>query len=107
MVLQEDQEDEVKRFLYKKAFLQAFDRYKESEKNLIISADKQIRHFYLKQTAPYGLRIKKLFERGEEKTFEARVSDKIRLLYAESEVLIVFAFLGNHEQIRRYIKSFK
>ena len=97
----------MKRFLYKKAFLRAFSRYKESEKKLVISADKQIRHFYLKQTAPYGLRIKKLFKEGAEKTFEARVSDKIRLLYVESEELVVFAFLGNHEQVRRYIKSFK
>ncbi len=95
------------KFLYKKAFLRAFDRYKESEKELIISADKQIRHFYLKQTAPYGLRIKKLFEKRGEKTFEARVSDKIRLLFVESKGLVAFAFLGNHEQVRRYIKSFK
>jgi len=97
----------VKRFLYKKAFLKAFDRYKESEKRLIISADKKIRRFYIKQTAPYGLRIKKLFEKGDEKTFEARVSDKIRLLYVESRELVAFAFLGNHEQVKRYIRSFK
>jgi hypothetical protein len=97
----------VKQFLYKKAFLKAFDSYKKSEKELVISADKLIRHFYLKQTAPYGLRIKKLFEKGEEKTFEARVTDKIRLLYVESKELVAFAFLGNHEQVRRYIKSFK
>lgn len=97
----------MKKFLYKKAFLKTFDIYNESEKELVISADKQIRHFYLKQKAPYGLRIKKLFEKGEEKTFEARVSDKIRLLYVESESVIVFAFLGNHEQVRRYIKSFQ
>lgn len=97
----------MKKFLYKKAFLKTFDIYNESEKELVISADKQIRHFYLKQKAPYGLRIKKLFERGEEKTFEARVSGKIRLLYVESKELLVFAFLGNHEQVRRYIKSFK
>jgi len=97
----------VKQFLYKRAFLKAFDSHKASEKELIISADKQIRYFYLKQSAPYGLRIKRLFEKGEEKTFEARVSDKIRLLYVESKALVIFAFLGNHEQIRRYIKSFR
>lgn len=97
----------MKQFLYKRAFLKAFDSYKESERELVISADKQIRNFYLKQSAPYGLRIKKLFEKGEEKTFEARVSDKVRLLYVESNELVVFAFLGNHEQIRRYIKSFR
>lgn len=97
----------MKKFLYKKAFLQAFDRCKESEKELIIIADKQIRHYYLKQNAPFGLRIKKLFENKEGKTFEARVSDKIRLLYVESEEIVAFAFLGNHDEVKRHIKKFR
>ena len=97
----------MKQFLYKKEFLRAFDRGKELERELITAADKQIRHFYMTQTAPHGLRIKKLFEKGREKTFEARVSDKIRILYVESEELVAFVFLGNHDQVRRYIKSFK
>ncbi|MBF0327629.1 MAG: hypothetical protein HQL10_00555 [Nitrospirae bacterium] len=97
----------MKAFLYKKSFLKAFDQYNASEKALIIFADKQVRHFYVMQKAPYGLRIKKLFEKEGEKTFEARVTDKIRLLYVESELVVSFAFLGNHEQVRRYIKSFK
>ncbi len=97
----------MKQFLYKRAFLKVFDSYMESEKELVISADREIRRYYMKQSAPYGLRIKKLFERGDGKTFEARVSDKVRLLYVESGELVVFAFLGNHEQVRRYIKGFK
>jgi hypothetical protein len=97
----------VKKFLYKKAFLQAFDRYKELEKELIIMTDRQIRHYYLKQSAPFGLKIKKLFENKDGKTFEARVSDKIRLLYVESEEIVAFAFLGNHDEVKRYIKKFR
>jgi len=97
----------MKKFLYKKEFLRTFDCYKEAEKELIIMAEKQIRHYYLKQTAPYGLRIKKLFENNEGKTFEARVSGKIRLLYVESKELVVFAFLGNHDEVKKYIKSFR
>ncbi len=54
-----------------------------------------------------GKRIKKLFEKGDEKTFEARVSDKKRLLYVESKELVSFAFFGDHEQVKRYIRSFK
>jgi hypothetical protein len=97
----------MKKFIYKKEFLRAFDRYKESEKELIILAEKQIRLYCLNQTAPYGLRIKKLFENKEGKTFEARVSDKIRLLYVESKASAAFAFLGSHDEVRRYIKSFR
>ncbi len=97
----------MKQFLYKRAFLKAFDHSAGPEKKLTISADEQIRHYYMTQTEPHGLRIKKLFEKGRERTFEARVSDKLRILYVESDELVVFAFLGNHEQVRRYIKSFK
>src|SRR3989338_11031208 len=96
----------MKKFIYKKEFLRAFDSYKEAEKELLIMAEKQIRHYYLKQTAPYGLRIKKLFENNEGKTFEARVSDKIRLLYVESKEIVAFAFLGNHDEVMKYMKSF-
>ncbi|MBA4348560.1 MAG: hypothetical protein C0415_01030 [Thermodesulfovibrio sp.] len=97
----------MKKFLYKKEFLRVFDCYAESEKELIVTAEKQIRHYYLKQTVSYGLRIKKLFGNKDGKTFEARVSDKIRLLYVESEEVVAFAFLGNHDEVRRYIKSFR
>ncbi len=97
----------MKEFLYKKEFLRAFDCCKEAEKELIIAAEEQIRHYYLKQTAPYGLRIKKLFENKEGKTFEARVSDKVRLLYVESRELVAFAFPGSHDEVRKYIKSFR
>jgi len=97
----------VKKFLYKRAFLKAFDECEVEEKDLIIGVDKEIRNYYLTQSATYGLRIKKLFEKGNGKTFEARVSDKMRILFVESEEVVVFAFLGNHEHVRRYIKSFK
>lgn len=97
----------MKEFLYKKAFLKAFRQCNESEKELVIQADREIRNFYLRQTAPYGLRIKKLFDKGDEKTFEARVSDKMRILFVESEELVAFAFLGAHAEVRRYIKSFR
>lgn len=96
----------MKNILYKKAFLRAFDQCGESEKALVIQADNQIRNFYLTHKAPYGLRIKRLFDKGEERTYEARVTDKLRILFVESPTLIAFAFLGNHEQVRRYIKSF-
>ncbi len=97
----------MKKFIYKKEFLRDFDRYKESEKELIVLAEKQIRLYCLNQTASYGLRIKKLFENNEGKTFEARVSDKIRLLYVEAKELAAFAFLGSHDEVRRYIRSFR
>lgn len=96
------------KFLYKKAFLKKFNRYNSGEQTLIISADREIRQYCLTlDPAPYGLRIKKLYDNGQEKTFEARVSDKIRILWVESKNLVSFVFLGSHDEVRRYIKSFR
>lgn len=92
-------------FLYKKAFLKRFDRFSPAEKELIIAADKEIRNFYVTRNAAYGLRIKKLYFDGEDKIFEARVSDKIRIIWIESEDLVTFAVLGSHDEIKRFLKN--
>lgn len=94
-------------FRYKKDYLKRFARYPAQEKELIISADKQIRDYYTTPSAPYGLRIKKLYQGGKDKIFEARVSDKIRILWVESEDLVVFTILGSHDEIRNYIKHLR
>lgn len=94
-------------FRYKKAFLKRFDRFSPADKDLIIAADKEIRNYYLNQTAPYGLRIKKLYDDGRDKIFEARVSDRVRIIWIESEGLVTFAVLGSHAEVKRYFKSIR
>lgn len=92
-------------FRYKKVYLKLFDSLSKSEKELVILADSQIRNYYTTQTAPYGLRVKKLYASGKDKIFEARVSDKLRILWLEKEGLISFAFLGSHNELKNYIKN--
>ena len=91
-------------FSYKKDYLKCFDHYARPEKELIISTDKQIRDYYVNNSAPYGLRIKKLYQDGKDKIFKARVSDKIRILWVETIGLAVFTIIGNHDEIKNYIK---
>ena len=92
-------------FRYKKAYLNRFKHSSAQEKQLIIDADKQIRHYYTTQIASCGLRVKKLYDNGKDKVFEARVSDKIRIVWVESKELISFAIIGSHNEVRRYIKT--
>ena len=92
-------------FRYKKAYLNRFKHSSAQEKQLIIDADKQIRHYYTTQIASYGLRVKKLYDNGKDKVFEARISDKIRIVWVESKELIAFAIIGSHNEVRRYIKT--
>ena len=91
-------------FRYKKDYLKRFDHYLREEKELIVSADKQIRDYYVNHSASYGLRIKKLYQDGKDKIFEARVSDKIRILWVETTGVVVFTILGNHDEIKNYIR---
>lgn len=92
-------------FRYKKSFLKDFDRLPTQQQQLAISADKQIRSFYAEQQASFSLRIKKLFSRADVKVFEARVSDKLRIVWVESPDLVSFAVLGNHEDVKNFIKN--
>ena len=94
-------------FRYKKDYLKRFDHYPREEKELIVSTDKQIRDYYVNHSAPYGLRIKKLYQDGKDKIFEARVSDRIRVLWVETIGVVVFTILGNHDEIKNYLKRLK
>lgn len=95
------------RFRYKKDYVKHFDRLSSNEKNLVIAADTQIRDYYLSHTAPYGLRIKQVFAVARNKVFEARVSDRLRVMWLESNELVSFVILGNHDEVKRYLKSLR
>lgn len=95
------------KFCYKKTYLKRFDRFAYPQKELVISADKEIRNYYVNHCASYGLRIKKLYDNGKDKVLEARVSADIRILWVESEDSVVFSLLGSHDEVRKYLKDIK
>ena len=89
------------KFIYKKSFIKQFDLYPTQQQKIILEADHQIKLYFENQFAAYGLRIKKLGSR----TFEARVTDKIRIVWVKESDLVFFALLGTHEEVRRFIKN--
>ena len=89
------------KFIYKKDFLKAFDSYPLFLQEAILKNIEEIKEYSLQQTASYGLRVKKIGSH----TFEARVTDKIRIIWIESKDLVTFALLGNHDEIKRYLKN--
>ena len=93
-------------FLYKKPFLKKFASCDANSQKLIVLAENEIQRYYIFKIASFGLRIKKLYDNGKEKVYEARVSDKIRIVWIESKNLVVFSLLGNHNEIHRYLKNF-
>lgn len=89
------------KFVYKKELLKRLSLYPASIQELILEADQQIKAYLEYQAAPYGLRIKKIGPN----TFEARVTDKIRIVWVKKEDLIYFVLLGTHDEVRRFIKQ--
>ena len=89
------------KFVYKKKFLKRFDLYPALIQELILETDLRIKTYLEKQIAPYGLRIKKIGPN----TFEARITDKIRIVWVRKEDVIYFALLGTHDEVRRFIKN--
>lgn len=91
-------------FLYKKAFLDAFDALSNEEQFLVREADHRIRGRYSGKPAPPGLGIKKLHQGPAGTVFEARAGLALRILWAESGTRVSFILLGTHDDVRRYLK---
>ncbi|MBI2336439.1 MAG: hypothetical protein HYU97_06720 [Deltaproteobacteria bacterium] len=89
------------KFIYKSSFVKAFDKLNAKDQELIIATDKLIKTYFETQKASFGLRIKKLHEG----VFEARVNDKLRTVWIMGKDEVVFSLLGNHEDVRRFVKN--
>ena len=94
-------------FFYKKRYLKRFDRFPRHEQLVILEADRQIQSYYRTRLAPFGLRIKQLYTRAEEKILEARVSNSIRIVWAERVDAVSFVLVGTHDDVKRYLRSLR
>ena len=94
-------------FFYKERYLKRFDRFTPQEQLLILDTDQQIQTYYHTRHAPFGLRIKLLYSRGSDKIFEARVSQSIRIMWAERGEAVSFLLVGLHDEVRRYLRSLR
>lgn len=94
-------------FFYKERYLKRFDRFPRHEQLRILNADQQIRANYQTRQASVGLRIKLLHTSGSDKVLEARVSQAIRIVWAERHDVVSFALVGLHDEVKRYLRSLR
>lgn len=92
-------------FLYKKQFLKQFDRLPTHEQNLARETDQQIRQYYQTQKGSFGLRIKLLYRGTKGRVYEARVSENLRLLWAEQKDLVAFVLVGTHNEVKNFLRN--
>ncbi len=59
--------------------------------------------FLMSGNAPYGFRLKKI---GQDK-YEFRINIKLRVIVKAEENNYYLVLVGNHDDIRRYLKDFR
>jgi mRNA-degrading endonuclease RelE of RelBE toxin-antitoxin system len=86
---------------FKRSFLQSFYKLPDEKQRLVVKAVEAVKIYLESGRAPYGLRIKKL----SQSTFEARITIDMRLVWVSCGGEVIFALLGNHDDVRRFIRN--
>jgi len=89
------------RFNFKTSFYRCFKKLSPFKQKLVLEAIDKLKVFYETRQLSLGLGLKNL--RGN--YWEIRLSLKDRVLFYLSEGNISFILVGNHDEIRRYLKS--
>ena len=95
-------------YKYKARFTKAFRHRDAHDRQRITEAVEQIQGFFETRQAPEGLGLTKLFSREElGAVFEARATLALRILFAVRQETVTFLMLGNHDEVRRFIRAFQ
>lgn len=86
-----------------RSFVKKFDLYHKREQIVIINTIEEIKEYLETNQAPYGLRIKKL----SDKIYEARINIHLRIVFFREQDVVKFFGLGSHDDVQRYLKSFR
>jgi len=95
-------------YRYKARFTKAFRHRDSHDRQRITEAVEQIHGFFDTRQAPEGLGLTKLFSREElGAVFEARATLALRILFSVQQETVTFLMLGNHDEVRRFIRAFQ
>lgn len=81
-------------------FERKFDNYPRADQEVIYDTLKAIKAYLETSHAPYGLRIKRLYQ----KIYEGRINIHLRIAFFKDKDVVKFFCLGNHEDIARCLK---
>lgn len=91
------------KYIVLRSFLKKFDSYSKQEQEIISYTIEKIKEYLETNQAPYGLRIKKL----SKKIYEGRINIHLRIAYFRKKDIVKFFCLGNHDDIKRCLKSLR
>jgi mRNA-degrading endonuclease RelE of RelBE toxin-antitoxin system len=91
-------------FEIKPSFERIYKKLPHSEKIQIDDKIKELFAYYNKDVVFAGLRVRKIS--GKDNYFEINTSSNRRILIRKQTNLIEFIAYGNHDEIKRFLKSF-
>jgi mRNA-degrading endonuclease YafQ of YafQ-DinJ toxin-antitoxin module len=87
----------------KKSFDRALKKYNTSQKKDILESIQTLITSMENNQIPKGLGLKLLISKS--RIWEARVNLDIRILFRFEHDLLEFGCVGNHDEIKRYLKT--
>ena len=96
------------RFEYATRFARTLRRIPKHDQLRVAEAVGQLIVYCETHQAPEGLGLKKLFSRSElGVVFEARATLALRVLFSVYDDVVAFLMVGDHDEVRRFIRSFQ
>jgi mRNA-degrading endonuclease YafQ of YafQ-DinJ toxin-antitoxin module len=93
---------------YKARFEKTFRRLSANDQRYVMGTVEQIDQFFATRQAPEGLGLKKLFHSDiMGAVCEARVTLALRVLFSVQQDVLTFHMVGDHDDVRRFIRSFQ
>lgn len=92
-------------FNIKPSFKRIYKKLPHSERYTIDAKIKELFAYYNKSVLFAGLKVRKI--RGKDNYFEIDTASNRRILIRKHSNLIEFIAYGNHDEIKKFLKSFK
>ena len=95
-------------FEYATRFGRSLRRLPSAERGRVADTIEQIVQYCETRQAPVGLGLTKLFSaEALGAVFEARISRALRLLFTVKQDTVTFVMVDNHDEVRRFIRTFQ
>ena len=93
---------------YKARLEKAFRKLSSQDQQRVTDTVQQIDRFFVTRQAPEGLGLKKLFSKESlGAVCEARVTLALRALFSVQQGTLTFLLVGDHDEVRRFIRAFQ
>ena len=92
---------------HKARFEKAFRRLSAKDQRRVTETVEQVDQFFTTREAPEGLGLKKLFSQESGAVCEARATLALRIVFAVQQETVTLLMVGDHDEVRQFIRSFR